>query len=168
MLSVDDVVRWRWQRIFQISFKAESARLIVCKRTLKMIWYSGKFYLALGCMSGPSGKAVEVIWGKGRKVHEFHGWLIGDHALLSDKNLPLLPPPIRTVKLNPRVDATMLVFSNGPKNLSPAPCNNVEKYGSTAYFSNLFFYSKNMGQLLIFQIYFFIRKNVSKLKVSLL
>ena len=50
----------------------------------------GKFCLVLmGCMSGS--------W---RKVHEFHGRLISDHAiLLGKKNSP--PPPIHTAKLHP-------------------------------------------------------------------
>ena len=35
---------------------------------LKMVRYSGKFCLVLGCMSG---KAVEVIWGKMEKFRNF-------------------------------------------------------------------------------------------------
>jgi hypothetical protein len=48
-----------------------------------MVWYSGKVFLVFDCVSG---KAIEVFWGNDRKVHEFHGRLIGDHALLSNKN----------------------------------------------------------------------------------
>ena len=39
--------------------------------------------IVFDCMSG---KAIEVFWGNDRKVHEFHGRFIGDHALLSNKN----------------------------------------------------------------------------------
>jgi hypothetical protein len=43
-----------------------------------------------------------LVIGKGGKVHEFHGRLIGDHALLSGKTNSHTPNPlIRTVKLRP-------------------------------------------------------------------
>ena len=68
---------------------------------LKMVRYSGKFCLVLGCMSG---KAVEVIWGKMEKFRNFiEDWLATMPFRRNRRTRRTHTPLIHAVKLHPCV-----------------------------------------------------------------